>query len=350
MQSSMRVVLSPPAEATDTNPYLNLLEQSLVRQGAQVRRYFPRAFLSDELDVWHLHWPENVLLEPDRGRAVRLIIRLLSRLVMAKTRGIKIVWTCHNLEPHEAHDRALASAFWCAFSTLVDGVFSLSEAGLRLLAQSNPRLARKVVAVTPHGHYRDAYPTMTTPDEARQSLGIQANEKVVLFFGQVRRYKNVRRLIECFAAVSDPQARLIVTGACPDPDLRAEVEHEAAADPRVQLFLSAVEDARVSAFMLAADLVVLPFSQVLNSGSVMLGLSFSRPVLAPMTGALPELARQVGSEWLMLFDDELEAEHLRVALDWCVHPKQPSPCDLTPYEWDTIAGQTIEGYRRVCGM
>ena len=54
-------------------------------------------------------------------------------------------------------------------------------------------------------------------------------------------------------------------------------------------------------FFSAADLVVLPFSDIMHSGSAILALSFNKPVLVPARGALPELQTRVGAAWVQTY-------------------------------------------------
>src|SRR5690606_36127483 len=64
----------------------------------------------------------------------------------------------------------------------------------------------------------------------------------------------------------------------------------------------------------AADLVVLPYREILNSGTALLALSFDRPVLLPEAGAGDELTRRVGSEWVCTYEHELSATDIERGL------------------------------------
>ena len=63
-----------------------------------------------------------------------------------------------------------------------------------------------------------------------------------------------------------------------------------------------------------AQLVVLPYRQMLNSGALLLALSLARPVLAPWSGANAAIAEEVGEGWLTLYRGELDAATLAAAL------------------------------------
>jgi hypothetical protein len=94
----------------------------------------------------------------------------------------------------------------------------------------------------------------------------------------------------------------------------------------------------------AADLVVLPFHSILNSGSVLLALSHNRPVLAPRIGALPEIQAQVGAHWLRLYEGEISPAVLAAAVAEPAPHEDERP-DLTAFDWQPIAERTVEFYK-----
>ena len=84
----------------------------------------------------------------------------------------------------------------------------------------------------------------------------------------------------------------------------------------IRFYFEFVQAAEMQRFMRAADLIVLPYREILNSGSVMLALSFSRPVLVPAFGALSELHQAVGPDWIWLYEGELTSTTLEDAIQW----------------------------------
>jgi hypothetical protein len=95
----------------------------------------------------------------------------------------------------------------------------------------------------------------------------------------------------------------------------------------------------------AADLVVAPFADILNSASVMLALSFDRPVLAPALGSLPGVAEAVGAGWMRLYEPPLTSVDLAGAL--VDLPRADERPDLVAFEWSAIAEGTEALYRSV---
>ena len=185
--------------------------------------------------------------------------------------------------------------------------------------------------------------------EARRNLGISSTAKVVGFIGAVRPYKNLPELIRCFRALGMPEAALLIAGR-PLPDcMKSVIKKLADNDPRISCELRFIEDDELQIYFAAADLIVLPFSTILNSGSAMLALSFNRPVLTIAKGALVELARAVGEDWMRTFEGPLTPEILAEAIAWAGREGRASAAPLDKFDWSAIAIQTLRAYRTVQG-
>jgi glycosyltransferase involved in cell wall biosynthesis len=112
----------------------------------------------------------------------------------------------------------------------------------------------------------------------------------------------------------------------------------------VRLALEHVPDDDIQRYLRAADLVVLPFRDITNSGSALLALSFDRPVLVPALGAMGELQALAGADWVRTYDEDLTPDLLARALDWAVR-RPPGAPRLDALEWPEIARQTLSVYR-----
>ena len=125
----MRVIASPAYRNRDVNPYNYLLYTHVSRLGVHVEDFSFRKFITKGWDVWHLHWPEGYLNTPNRARAKFMVEGLLKTVSLAKKRGIKIVWTAHNVKSHEGMHPDLEGEFWEQFLELIDGYITLSITG-----------------------------------------------------------------------------------------------------------------------------------------------------------------------------------------------------------------------------
>ena len=331
-----------------TNPYTSLLYEA-VEQGNKVKisEFKVRQALTQTYDLLHVHWPDIILKGVPTWKTYSYVVKLVVVFTWLKLRGTKLVWTIHNLKSHERNFPRLERWFMNWFINQVDGVIALSHPALTAALEHYPKLRHKPSAITPHGHYKTIYPNQIDQDEARCILNLQGTHNFVcLFLGQIREYKNVPHLIRCFRSLHQDNIRLIVAGKPSSDLLKQKVIQAAAGDCRINLNLKFIPDQDVQQFMNAADLVVLPYQEILNSGSAVLALSFNKPLLVPDQGSFIDLKADVGQDWLSTYTGELTAADLDRAIQW-VRGSSRATAPLSSLEWDTIAQQTIQFYRQV---
>jgi len=316
----------------ESNPYCELLYDHLERVGVEVvdGRSGVGWLLAHRgrVRVLHFHWPERHFRRGALGAALGFALRL----VLARALGYRVVWTVHNLAPHEggAPGDGIVRAVLERVATLVVHCPAARAA-----------LGGRPAVVIPHGSYVGRYPNATTQAAARARLGLEAEDRVLVFFGQVRPYKGIDELLGAFAALPARAARLVIAG---QPVAGAALDGTAM-DERVRLHLRHVPDAEVQVFMNAADLVVLPYRAVLSSGAAMLALSFGRGIVAPRVGCLAELERTGAA---ILYDPAAAdglATALRAALE--VDPAalgERARRFVRSLSWDAIARRHLAVY------
>ncbi|MCU1429545.1 MAG: glycosyltransferase [Actinomycetia bacterium] len=334
----LRVAAFPAGRPGMSNPYASLFTSALRSEGAVVDDLRVGALFRTRYDVVHLHWPEWILDSESRRRAEGL----LAGLAWQRRRGGRVVWTVHNLGHHE---QARKQSAWKRFLRRVDGFVSLTEGGVGLARDAFPELRDVPAFVVPHGHYRDVYPNDVSVETARDHLEIAADAKVGLFFGHVRPYKNVLALIRVLRELDDPDAVLVVAGRPLSDDLAAAIAHEARGDPRIRLHLGVVPVDEVQHFFNAADVVALPYTETLNSGAALLALSFNRPVVAPASGAFPELQARLGEQWVSTYEGELNGDVLRAALRTTREHAPSAPLDS--YAWSETGRLVLDAYHKL---
>jgi beta-1,4-mannosyltransferase len=338
-ESLLRVLMFPKE---GDNRYLRSLVESLERRGMRVEEFSFMRALKQRYDVLHIHWPDLHLHARSSLRALVKHARLALLLVFLRCRSTRIVWTVHNLTPHERHLPLGELLFPLWFPRLCTHVIALTKNGLASALAMYPPLRRKAAAVIPHGHYRDAYGRAPSRSECRDQLGLE-HKFTFLFFGNIRPYKNVPLLIEAFRKLPRQDVQLVIAGQLGHMMRPDELYQLVADDPRIRLCLEFVPENKVPLYVGASDVVVLPFRSVLNSGSLFLALSFNRAVLAPKLGSLPEIQSHVGARWVTLYHGQLTSEHLLQAMS-SAGIGEHEAADLSAYDWDAIGKRTVELY------
>jgi glycosyltransferase involved in cell wall biosynthesis len=302
--------------------------------------------LLGQQDIWHLHWPDHQVAQEHSVEVAVRVSALAGLLRAAKARGIRIVWTAHNTASHEKRHLRLERLLWQAVCGSVDGVIALSEAGVDRARETHPRLAQVPFAVIPHGHYRDVYGPPVDQQPARARLGLPASGRIMLHLGRIRPYKNVPGLVQAFAAAGLADTTLVIAGNPADATVQRAIDEASAGVRDLVLRLTFVSDEEIALYLAASDLVVLPFTEISNSGSAILGLSFDRPIIVPRQGAMCELAQWYGPEWVRTYGGGLTPDVIRRLV---ASPLPAGPLDMPQLAWPAIADQTEMFYEQLLG-
>ncbi|WP_375426335.1 glycosyltransferase [uncultured Friedmanniella sp.] len=327
----VRVLQSFPDPRPTTNPYIWMLWQALdTHPDVTVDTFSWRRALTRDYDVFHAHWPEILVTGPSAAKKVLRQLMFVLFLLRLQRRGTAIVRTLHNLElPSGISRREVVLLRWFQRRTTL----------LVRINTSGARLDRPYETIV-HGHYRDWFANYPRPAQVPGR---------VAYFGLIRRYKAVDTLISAFRATADPSVSLFVGGKPSTAELREELTVLAEPDPRVAMHLEFLTDAELVAAASAAQLVVLPYREMHNSGGVLAALSLDRPVLVPENEVNAQLAEEVGPGWVHTYAGALDAAALTSALT-AVAAEVPGRPDLAARDWDAAAELHLRAYRRAAAL
>src|SRR5262245_35540516 len=119
----------------------------------------------------------------------------------------------------------------------------------------------------------------------------------MLVFGRMYEYKNVSVLLRVVRAAPGEDWAVLVVGDPRNWQVANALREEAGGDPRIHFHLHFVDAIDAQTYFRAADLVVQPYREILNSGTALLALSFDRLVLVPRHGAGNDLAVDFDLPW-----------------------------------------------------
>jgi glycosyltransferase involved in cell wall biosynthesis len=300
-------------------------------------------------DVFHINWLHRHFVTGSRLVTTLLAFRLLFELVALRLMGVELVWTVHNLVEHSRRLPRLELAVRRVAAQLCDRIIVHCDSARELVVDTYrlPATTAERVEVVPHGNYLDSYPDDIGRERARESLGFDDGETVYLYFGLIRRYKNVPELVRTFSTIDDPDARLLVVGNPMRDDLEREVRALCERDDRATCVLEFVPDEEIQRYMNAADAVVLPFDDVLTSGTAILAMSFGKALVAPRAGCVAELLD--GDDTLGYAPENPDGlrESLLAALDADLEAAGERNHDIAlSLDWAGIADRTVRVYAR----
>lgn len=273
------------------NPYQQLLREGLENAGITVEflETLPTAewlkTKRSRVDILHYHWLDGLYM--NRFRTPVQALRFIHHYRLARDLGFHIVWTAHNILPHRSIIRPLDVAIHRLVMRDADVVITHCEAGRRELLDRFPR--NGPIEVIPLGNYGGVYPVTMTKPEARGSLGLENSQFVYLALGNIAGYKGLEKFAAAFTQVAGKDDVAIVAGRNRDQSVVNRLKHLQAHDARIRVLDGYIPVDEMQRYLLAADVMVAPFEKVLTSSSVILGLTFGLPVIAPALGCLPEL-------------------------------------------------------------
>jgi len=341
----MKVLAFPAFKNRRSNPYNYLLYSAVRGMGIEVREFGIRTIFRERFDIIHIHWPEHYLNSHHRAKAWVFSFLFLAGLIVAKARGARIVWTVHNLHPHEVRYPVTSHFFWRSFLGLIDGYTSFSEAVRKAALATHPKLEKLPSAITRHGLYEGEYPPPNPPAEAAARLLVPQDRPLILFFGRVKAYKNAVGLIEAFVEMTKGgrAASLVVAGKI-DANYASEVLRAVGEQTDIVVRDEFLEPDVIGDYLSVATLCVFPYKEILNSGSIFLSATYRTTALVPRSPNFEEYGDLMGPGSLLFFDERLNASDLSRAVDMAGAASFAVSDELN---WKQIAHNTVKFFEAV---
>lgn len=337
------------------NPYQELLVASLKMIGVNVQ--LPQGFflpwgemLAHGLpDIIHLQWQHKFFRSKRLPSAIiRTILFYLQWLVL-RLAGVRFVWTVHNIVNHEKYHPGWELWACRVLARVADMLIVHCPAAVPIVSDAY-KISSDKIQIIPHGHYTEQYPPAVDKQQARALLGLPVDHRIFLFFGQVRAYKGLDRLLDAFTGLTSPNIQLIVAGEPRPAALATPLSAQATADPRITTHFEFIDDDRLTAYLSACDLVILPYREALTSGAAVLAASCHRPVLMPRVGCMAEFPTQAA---ILYEPDQTDGLYraLKQALSAPLDRMGEAAGDyIRQFSWSSVAIKTLAVYRSVLAL
>lgn len=217
---------------------------------------------------------------PLMGPALGSILRLL------KSSKTKIICIADNVIPHEK--RPGDKIFTRYFLKSCDAFITMSEKVLADLRNVEPA---KPALLLPHPLY-DNFGRKVSKGEARKILGLNGDDKIIVFFGFIRKYKGLDILLQAMAdeRIIRKGIKLLIAGEFYEDEAPyKKIIAENGLQHNVILHTHFIADADVKNFICAADCIVQPYRNATQSGVTPLAYHFEKPMIVTDVGGLPAL-------------------------------------------------------------
>lgn len=287
----------------------------------------------DKVDFLHFHFFHYRIFE-------------FLMIFAAKTAGLGVIITLHDIESFGGKS---TSALRTLIVKMADGlVVHNSFSRVQLLHSSGVKLSK--VAVIPHGHYADYYCNPPSRRDARKKLNLSEDTFIFLFFGNSRLEKGLDLLIE--AAGNLPRSTdwlLLIAGKMTDVQFDIYKEKIKIANlldnSRIDVGLVSEED--TACYFRSADIVVVPYRKIYESGVVIMAHTFEKPVLASDLPPLIDAVAEPGGGIMFANGDVVSLQTALAAamnnhFDLAVMGVRGRENVLKTRDWNEIARQTIK--------
>ena len=278
-----------------TNPRVNFLnlrgnqrpDASPFSKAVRVLKYYIQLIsyaATAQPKLFHLLWNNKVELFD------RTLLMLYYRMLRKK-----ITLTIHNVN---AGKRDLSDSFLNRLSLIIQyslchHIFVHTER-MKSELVSDFRIPKSKVSVIPFGINNTVPNTALSTEEAKQRTGVSSGDKALLFFGNIAPYKGLEYLVSAFKELlnKDRSYRLIIVGRPKGSEKYWKQIQQAIAcsgirDRMIQR-IEYIPDELTELYFKAADVLILPYAHVFQSGVLFLAYSFGLPVIAADVGSLKD--------------------------------------------------------------
>lgn len=222
---------------------------------------------------------------PFMGPCLGTILRII------RWNGVsKVVCIADNIIPHEK--RIGDKWFTRYFIGAVDAFITMSKK----VHQDLLTFTNKKSTISPHPLY-DNFGTIMTKEAARKQLGLPTEERIVLFFGFIRKYKGLDILLKAMQLVKLkneahhlPPVKLMIAGEFYDEaETYQNLITELGLTEYIYSFTNFIPTEQVQYYLNACDFVIQPYRNATQSGVTPLAYHFEKPMLVTNVGALPDM-------------------------------------------------------------
>jgi glycosyltransferase involved in cell wall biosynthesis len=292
----------------------------------------------DNINITHFHFFHYGLQE-------------LLTLKLAKLFKFSIVITAHDVESfHGQRDSEKAKRILMMADKVIAHNYVSKEALINKISLPN-----SLIEVIPHGNYINLINKRPSRSVAKKSLNIDA-EKIVLFFGQIKQVKGLEYLLHAFKAVlaEYPKAKLVIAGKLWKDEwcTYGEIINSHHIEDSIIKHIHYIADEDVSNYYCAADLIVLPYKEIYQSGVLLMAMSYKTPVIVSDIKGMTEVVSHDKNGFIFNSEDTVDlAKKINTALgneELRLKVARQAFIDMEQsYDWDRIGKKTTDLYTNI---
>lgn len=269
---------------------------------------------------------------------------------LAKLFLFKVVITVHDVESFIEGDK----------SKYIKGIFSGASFLITHNRHSNDALLNKLnelgveppaSQIIPHGNYLPFIKKRASID-SKKALNLPSDKKIILFFGQIKSVKGLDLLLEALSELKDLNCVLVIAGKVWKDDwaLYQKIIEKNNLEPMVLTEIRYIDDSEVDNFFSAADLIVLPYRKIYQSGVLLMAMSYGLVSLVSNIPGMTEIIKDKVNGFVFKTGSVSDlSDKLRVSLTYgdIESIEKQVLYDIThKFDWNVIGKKTFELYKQ----
>jgi glycosyltransferase involved in cell wall biosynthesis len=210
--------------------------------------------------------------------------------LLAKVFRRNVCVTVHDVESFSSAQHSIVATAICR---MTDKFIVHNECSRDALSAALPNLTRSQrPAIIHHGNYCE-YVKRVERDAARKRIGLNAEDLVILFFGQIKEVKGLDILLQAMPRViaEHPKAKLVIAGKVWKDDFKRyqALINELGIASSVEAHIRYIPDQEVDDYYSSANVVALPYRKIYQSGVLLMAMSYGLPVVASDLDGMTEV-------------------------------------------------------------
>lgn len=294
-------------------------------------------------------------MKRDGGRLCHLhlfqygLLELMSCIAL-RAAGIKVIATVHDVEAFGSDNSRFTkrAVLKLCSELIVHNDFSRNELNKALITIG----IRKPVTVIPHGNYIP-FVKQKPKTDSRKRIGIAVEKNLVLFFGQIKKVKGLDILIEAMPRVLDchPNTTFLIAGKVWKDSFekyQSLIESNGVGSSVVQ-HIRYIPDEQVDDYYCSADVVVLPYRKIYQSGVLIMAMSYGCCTISSGLEAMQEIIKDGVNGYLFSPESSFSlSEKIVFALESDRDSISRSALETvkSSHDWALVGERHIEVYRR----
>ena len=256
--------------------------------------------------ILHYHWLEFQDFKSLIAMPYKLLCILLYRLF-----GGDIIWTVHNLKPHDKKYLSLHLRIHTWMANLASVVHVHAASSVPVVSNTYTIPSDKIRVLKHPDFPAEILHRETAQNELLSLYGDGRSElsnPVFLIFGGISEYKGIRDIIGLLSEMKNDFTLIIAGYVKPGQEsLHNFIIEYTIDDPRVIYVPSFIPEEHYSFLFNASDICIFNYSEILTSGGVKMAQAYNKQIIAPNYGELKELKKQPN---VSLFDSKKELQAL----------------------------------------